>query len=232
MPKDIKFTNYKDVPLDILQAEANIAGTVNEKLSWLTLGYAVGTHTDYHVYLNGTMMGVTIAPAALAATDVTDVSFTANWEQVANATGYELDISDDDFVTLIGDGLPIQIVGGSTVSYAVTGLTVGTEYKYRIRSLYEETRSGNGAEITQSTLSNIDLFWIAYNDPNEENIELIHSMSEADLLALLLSVYSEYVTLMAYEQYIDEGVVTLEIDAEADNALGAEIIGYINGMEA
>ena len=71
------------------------------------------------------------APVASAATLVTDTSFTAHWSDVSGETGYELDVSDDDFATLIG-GSTIELGTGVT-SYNVEDLDPGTTYYYRVR---------------------------------------------------------------------------------------------------
>jgi len=70
-----------------------------------------------------------ITPVALSATTITSDSFVANWEAVAGASYYLLDVSlDSSFSSFV---LQNQVV--NTTSYTVTGLSLGTTYYYRVR---------------------------------------------------------------------------------------------------
>ena len=63
------------------------------------------------------------APVATSATDITETSFTANWNPVTGATGYKLYI-DGTLITL-----------GLVTSYNKTGLTKGTSHNYYIMAI-------------------------------------------------------------------------------------------------
>ena len=75
-------------------------------------------------------------PTALAATGITATGFTANWTAPAFGVvdnGYFLDVSSTpDFLTPVA-GSPFA-VASATTSRALTGLTTGTEYFYRVRA--------------------------------------------------------------------------------------------------
>src|SRR5205085_6646304 len=76
-------------------------------------------------------------------------TFTANWTAVTGATSYRLDVSSDGFNNFL-TGYDNKTVTGT--SSEVTGLTAGTQYKFRIRSVNGFGPSGNSNEITTTTI--------------------------------------------------------------------------------
>ncbi len=93
------------------------------------------------------------APLATAATSIAAVGFVANWNPVTAATGYQLDISSDNFATFIS-GYNSKSV--TTTSESVTGLSVGTAYKYRVRATTSTSTSANSNVIDVTTLAKQD----------------------------------------------------------------------------
>lgn len=88
------------------------------------------------------------APTAQAATDITQVSFSANWIiPGGSAPGYRMDVATDigftSFVTGYND-----IPTGNVLTYPVTGLTPGTTYYYRVRALNPGGATDNSNIIT------------------------------------------------------------------------------------
>lgn len=71
-----------------------------------------------------------IVPVALSATNITSDSFDANWEAVAGASYYLLDVSTN--ATFTSFVLQNQVVNATT--YTVTGLSFDTTYYYRVRA--------------------------------------------------------------------------------------------------
>ncbi|HMP77631.1 MAG TPA: fibronectin type III domain-containing protein, partial [Kiritimatiellia bacterium] len=85
--------------------------------------------------------GAPSAPTATAGSDVSPTAFTANWQPLAGATGYLLDVSEtEDFsgAFVVQDQ---NIASGATVSYALSSLTSGATYFYRVRAY---NACGNG----------------------------------------------------------------------------------------
>ncbi len=89
------------------------------------------------------------APVATAATAITLNSFTANWNAATNATGYELDLSTDNFKTFVS-GYEKKAVTGTNL--AIAGLSENTTYQYRVRALRGENISVHSNAIAASTL--------------------------------------------------------------------------------
>ena len=84
-------------------------------------------------------------PNAPTPTNITTTNFTANWNSVTNATSYRLDVSTvSNFATRL-TGYDNLVVNGT--SQIVTGLSHGTIYYIRIRSV-----SPNGTSLDSSTL--------------------------------------------------------------------------------
>ena len=80
----------------------------------------------------------TVSPDVPVATDPSSISnagFTANWESVANANGYLLEVSSDPAFGSFISGYASKIINSnSTVTVAVSGLSGGTSYYYKLQS--------------------------------------------------------------------------------------------------
>ena len=88
-------------------------------------------------------------PTSLAATAISSTGFTANWAAVSSATGYQLDISKDNFATFV-EGYNSKPVSGT--SQTVTGSTSATSYHYRVRAVNDGGVSDNSASVSLTTL--------------------------------------------------------------------------------
>jgi len=94
------------------------------------------------------------APVATAATAIGSYGFTANWNAVAGATGYKIDLTDEadrvfrSFVV----GYNSRDVGNVT-SYAITGLTASKAYAYRVRAYSADGTSTASNTISVTTLA-------------------------------------------------------------------------------
>jgi hypothetical protein len=89
------------------------------------------------------------APVATAATDITDDSFTANWDAASGITDYELDLSTSSSFASFVNGYEAYPV--SATSLSISGLTSNTVYYYRVRSVYNNGVSEDSNTIQLST---------------------------------------------------------------------------------
>jgi len=91
------------------------------------------------------------APVATAATTITTNSFTANWNAVAGATGYFLDVSTvNTFASFVTGFTNLSVWPATTRS--VTGLSPGVTYFYRVRAVGTCGTSVSSTPITQATV--------------------------------------------------------------------------------
>jgi hypothetical protein len=121
--------------------------------SGVTYYYRVrGANTTGSSPSSNTISQITISPnpVALAATAITQTSFTANWQAATGATGYLLGVATDAAFTSILSGYNNFPV--ASTSSSVTGLTGGTTYYYRVQATNAGGTSGNSSVITVITI--------------------------------------------------------------------------------
>ncbi|MEO8235773.1 MAG: T9SS sorting signal type C domain-containing protein [Flavobacterium sp.] len=76
----------------------------------------------------------TITPVAVAGTNASCSQFYANWNAVAGASSYALDVSTvSNFLTVLPGYNALNV--GNVTNYLVTGLTANVAYYYRIRPI-------------------------------------------------------------------------------------------------
>jgi hypothetical protein len=107
----------------------------------------VGTSANSSALTATTTLAIA-APVAAAATQINSSGFTANWAAVTGATGYQLDISSDNFANYV-TGYNSKAITG--VTDTVTGLTASTAYKYRVRATNANGTSANSNSIDVTT---------------------------------------------------------------------------------
>jgi hypothetical protein len=110
-----------------------------------------GTSSSTSPLTQATASGPPPAPTMLTAIDITQTSFTANWNSVVGATSYRIDVSTSlTFATNL-IGYNNLIVSGT--SQSITGLTAGTTYYVRVRAVSNGGESGNSSTLIQTTLN-------------------------------------------------------------------------------
>ena len=97
-----------------------------------TVDGSSSTQQDWTV----TVTQVPDVPTGLS-TSTEQTSSEIGWTQANAASGYEIELSsnDTDFTTLVSGFDPLSIGSGATVSADLTGLTEGTSYYLRMRSI-------------------------------------------------------------------------------------------------
>lgn len=101
---------------------------------------------DYPITVNS----IPTAPTANAATNITTISFSANWAASTGATTYYLDVSTiNTFASFVTGYNNLDV--GAVLTYSVTGLTCNTTYYYRIRAGNTCGVSSNSNTITVTT---------------------------------------------------------------------------------
>ncbi len=103
------------------------------------------------IYLTDIDLHVATIPTIQSATNVTQNEFTANWSAIAGAGAYQLDVATDNTFTNFVSGYNSKSITGT--SETITGLTPGTIYFYRVRSVKESVASENSAIISVTTVA-------------------------------------------------------------------------------
>jgi hypothetical protein len=133
------------------------------------------------------------APVANAASGITTSGFTANWSAVAGATGYQLDVSSDNFATFV-TGYNSKAISG--LSETVNGLVVGTPYQYRVRSVNGGFVSPSSNIISSTTLKQNQM--ITFTAPADKVVgDPVFALTATSTsgLAVTFSTTSDKVTL-------------------------------------
>jgi hypothetical protein len=163
-------TNASSYSIDVSTSNdfSTFVGTYNDMLigagaSYAVSGLAPGIRYYYRVRSNnsvgaasadsqvGSVITLPADPTALDATDITTTSLVARWNAVDGADNYLLEVSQDNFLTFLPGYGPKTIEPAET-SEAVSGLTAGTVYRYRLRAVNASGVSENSNVISQVTI--------------------------------------------------------------------------------
>ncbi len=152
------FGSFTEVASDDDGGGANYTSLISSVT--LTAGTAYYMQVNGFPYTIGTpTLSITIltpaAPVAIAATNDSCSSFTANWNAAANATGYRLDVAtDNNFTNMVAGYNDLDVANVTT--YNITGLSSGVTYYYRVRAYGACSNtifSANSNTITVTTTS-------------------------------------------------------------------------------
>jgi phosphodiesterase/alkaline phosphatase D-like protein len=88
-------------------------------------------------------------PVAIAATNVNQVSFEANWQASTGTTEYRLDVSQDNLFGSFLPGYQNKLVSGLTD--LVSGLSNNTTYYYRVRAVNTTGTTPNSNTVSVTT---------------------------------------------------------------------------------
>lgn len=135
-------------------------GTSTATVSSSQVVSASGTY--YFRAYNGTCWGtedsaivtinpVAAAPIAIAGSGATTTTISANWNTVAGATAYYLDVSTSNIFATFVTGFNNLSVG-NLITYSITGLSAGVTYYYRVRAINGCGTSISSNPITYATL--------------------------------------------------------------------------------
>ncbi|MBI1767137.1 MAG: hypothetical protein HYR67_02040 [Bacteroidetes bacterium] len=142
------------------------------------------------------------APAVSTASSITVNSFVAQWGAVPTATSYNLDVAIDAGFTAILSGYNNLSVGNAT-SQTVSGLTAGTIYYYRVRSVNSSgtsASSSNGSALTlpgapvansatSITTNSFSANWTAAQSATEYHIDV----ATDNTFSSILTGFNDYV---------------------------------------
>jgi len=198
----------------IVQTFSNVTST-----SQAVSGLNAGTVYDYSVRSNniaGTsspsnVISVTTVPPnplTIAASSVTQTSFTANWNAAAGATSYLVSVSSDNFASVMPTFTNIEVTG---TSMAVAGLTPGTIYYYRVKGKNSSGTSGDsntssqitvpsiptGLEVTQITGSSFLASWSAVSGADGYELDV-----SRDNFVSFVTVYQAYPVVGGNDEFV------------------------------
>ncbi len=96
--------------------------------------------------------GAPTTPVTSSASNIVGTSFEANWEAVAGATSYYLDVATNSSFTQLVTGYN-NLDTGDITSYHVTGLDNNSTYYYRVRAVNANGVSFSSSNTSVTTLS-------------------------------------------------------------------------------
>ncbi len=142
-------SSWSDAYDDVMSGNItlNNGGTVN----FVVAPYFSGPTGTYLLELNITRSAI-VATIANAATNLSQTSFSANWNSSATTTGYRLDVATNIGFTAFVTGYNDKDVS-NVITYSVTGLSANTPYYYRIRAYNTDGTGVSSNIITVTTLS-------------------------------------------------------------------------------
>lgn len=116
-----------------------------------TISFIAKFDANESVAANRKIILLPSSPVAIAAGNITNVSFDAKWNSATNAAGYKLDVATDTLFNSILTWYNNKDVGNVT-SYSITGISAGINYYYRVRAYNITDTSASSNRIVIITL--------------------------------------------------------------------------------
>jgi hypothetical protein len=130
----------------------------------------------------------------------THSSFMATWDNITGAKGYLLDVSTSNSFSSYVDGYHGVDVGNVN-GRAVTGLTPGTTYYYRVRP-YTAAGAGGYANVTTAT-TEAATGLIIHPHYDSSVPPAMHDMIERNIIPIYESLFSDPITVEILFRYSD-----------------------------
>jgi|GEM_PF-5580109 len=117
-------------------------------------------------------------PVTQSVTNALTNGFTINWISVPGATGYSVDLSADNFVTVASGYSNLSV--GNVSSYAISGLLPSTTYQYRIRASNTSGNSGNSnitAALTLTPIPTAQPTTLTFSNASASSVNVSYSLA-------------------------------------------------------
>lgn len=144
------------------------------------------------VGLSGSTITLPDVPIALAATQPQQTSITANWSSVTGAVNYQVEVSLDNFTTLLSGYNPKVVTSTSEV---ISGLSSGITYQYRVRATNASGFSMYSNTINQITVPATPIAEVVSSPGANDFVARWNSISGAESYELDVST-NNFITLL------------------------------------
>lgn len=150
--------------------KTNITNGTNGTPNYICVNNLFAYVTSYEkdeleVYAIDTVTYAPSAPIATVATNISNDGFTANWNAVAGANNYLLDVSSDNFQTYLTGFQTVSTGNVATVN--IIGATAGTCYQYRVKAKNWGGASANSNVIDLCVTPNAPVATVANSIGND-----------------------------------------------------------------
>ncbi|MDR2347004.1 MAG: fibronectin type III domain-containing protein [Planctomycetaceae bacterium] len=182
--------NFENLELTAGIYYLSIDGTGRPYISESKIGYSdYGSLGSYKIEVTTDSESTNIEAPDLSIIDITTTTASLDWNEINNATGYQLQWSTDSNVW---DMQAIEQLNATTTEFNVEGLTPGTLYYFRVRTVTDEGYS-NWTTVSATTEQ-----IVLDDDDYEENdsfaiVDGVALDSEADHTSYLGLILSEKV---------------------------------------